>query len=54
MTTQYHKYVSYFKSGIRVGTCILALCVPLIHSIYFLAVGLLLAEVLGIVEELKE
>lgn len=44
----WHKHASYIKSGIRLGACGATL---ITGSVYILAVGLFLAELVGIVEE---
>lgn len=44
----WHKYTSYIKSGIRLGACGAALVTG---SVYILAAGLFVAEIVGIVEE---
>lgn len=44
-----HQYVSFFKSGLRIVGCIAALHVA---SIFPLAIAFLVAELVGIYEEL--
>lgn len=44
----WHKYASYIKSGIRLGACGATI---ITGSIYILAIGLIIAELVGIVEE---
>ena len=44
----WHKYTSYIKSGIRLVTCVVAFATG---SIAILALGLGIAEVVGIAEE---
>lgn len=46
-----HLFVSIGKSIIRIGSCVWSICTGAIMP---LAVGLLVAEVLGIVEELVD
>ena len=43
-----HYYISLVNSGIRIAGCIVAV---LFHSITILAISLLVAEILGILEE---
>lgn len=43
-----HQLISFFKSGLRIGACLGALG----GSVVFLAIGLLLAEIVGVYEEL--
>ncbi len=45
---QMHYYISLVKSGIRIAGCIVAV---LFQSITILAISLLVAEILGILEE---
>lgn len=44
----WHKYTSYVKSGIRLGACGATL---ITGSVYILAVGFFIAEIVGVVEE---
>ena len=44
-----HQYVSFIKSGIRIGGCIAAL---IMVSVLPLAIAFLVAELVGIYEEL--
>lgn len=52
---QWHQKISYVKSGVRIASCAGALFLLYVDSqavsIAFLALGLLIAEILGIVEE---
>lgn len=43
-----HRDLSFIKSGIRIGACLGALT----GSVVFLAIGLLVAEIVGVYEEL--
>lgn len=51
-----HQYVSFFKSGLRIAGCILAIYVALnvvhVAAIIPLAIAFLVAELVGIYEEL--
>ena len=51
MNSKWHLYVSIFKSFIRMFGCVLAL---VCNSWAVLAVFLLVAEMLGVLEELKD
>jgi hypothetical protein len=55
MNSKWHAYVSFAKSGIRMVSCIgaIALVEPQ-QAILVLATGLLIAECLGIIEEIKD
>jgi hypothetical protein len=44
----WHKYTSYIKSGIRFVACGATV---LTGSVYILAIGLFIAELVGVVEE---
>lgn len=44
-----HQHISFAKSGVRIGGCIVAM---ITGSIFALAFALLVAEVIGVVEEL--
>lgn len=44
-----HRYISFIKSGIRVSACALA---AITGSVLVLALGLLVAELVGVYEEL--
>ena len=44
-----HRFISFIKSGIRVSACALAV---IFGSVVILAVGLLVAELVGVYEEL--
>ena len=46
-----HYYISLVKSGIRVAGCVVAV---VLQSITLLAISFLIAEVLGILEEVIE
>lgn len=52
---EWHQKISYVKSGVRIASCmgaVLLLSMDTYYfSILFLAIGLMIAEVLGIVEE---
>ena len=43
-----HRDLSFIKSGLRIGACLGALG----GSVVFLAIGLLVAEIVGVYEEL--
>ena len=43
-----HRDLSFIKSGIRIGACLGALT----GSVVFLAIGLVVAEIVGVYEEL--
>lgn len=45
-----HLFISLIKSGIRIISCVLGL---IYKNITFVCIGLILAESLGILEELK-
>ena len=50
-----HTLVSYFKSGVRIAACLVALLFAPVSSkkaVQILATGLLAAEILGLVEEM--
>ena len=49
-----HQLISFWKSGIRIVGCLGALAIPStpLFSIGFLAMALLIAEIIGVYEEL--
>jgi len=47
--SNWHTYCSYVKSGIRIIACLAGM---MLGSVSLLAIGLLIAECVGIVEEL--
>lgn len=51
MNSKWHLYVSIFKSFIRMFGCVLAL---VLNSWAVIAVFFLVAEMLGVLEELKD
>lgn len=51
MNSKGHLYVSTLKSAIRISACIISF---LKHSMPTLALGFLVAEVLGVIEELVD
>ena len=46
-----HKYISFAKSGVRIAAGV-ALCLTLTPMLWYAGALLILAEILGIVEEL--
>lgn len=44
-----HQYVSFVKSGVRIAACI---CAIISGGVLGLAIGLLIAELIGVYEEL--
>jgi hypothetical protein len=55
MNSKWHAYVSFAKSGIRMVSCIGAICLmDTQKALLILASGLLIAECLGIIEEIKD
>jgi hypothetical protein len=44
-----HQLISFLKSGIRIGGCLVA---AIMGSVWILAVSLLVAEIVGVYEEL--
>ena len=54
MKIGFHKGISFIKSGIRIIACIPVLFWQTPMTIIILAAGLLLAEILGIIEEIYE
>lgn len=47
--TKKHRLISFLKSAIRIGGCIVA---AIAGSVWILAVSLLVAEIVGVYEEL--
>ena len=52
MKSKWHAYISFAKSGIRIIGCLVALFAS--HSIMDIAIAFLLAELLGIAEEIGD
>jgi hypothetical protein len=51
MNSKWHLYISFIKSAIRIISCILGI---VFNSVLILGIGLLLAEGLGVLEELGD
>lgn len=51
MNSQWHLYISFAKSIIRILSCVASLFT---RDFGYLAAGFIVAEVLGILEELKD
>lgn len=51
MNSRWHLYLSFFKSGIRIVGCIFSI---VFNQWILLAIGLGVAEILGILEEIKD
>lgn len=47
-----HKRISMWKSGIRVGTCLAVILLSTSLPLTILAIGMLVAEGLGVAEEM--
>jgi hypothetical protein len=51
MNSKWHLYISFIKSAIRIIACALSL---ILQSLSVLAAGMLLAELLGVLEEIGD